>query len=226
MSPFAGSEMQSNQSSGRSPDEKPTQELLAILAHQIRNPLAAVVNGVHVLRQSGTTGAVAEQTLDLIERQLQQVIQLVGEILQPDSKLKTSGSESEPTPYHGPASGPLKLLVVEDNRDVAKSLASMLRLWGHEVYVGYDGVQALSLAAQHRPQVALLDLDLPGLDGYAVARRLRASSQVHLVAITASGDENHRRLTREAGFESHLVKPVAPSLLKQLLASLGADHGQ
>jgi CheY-like chemotaxis protein len=199
-------------------------KVLAVLSHEIRNPLAAVVNGVQILRQSGTSGPIAEQTLDLIERQLKQVIQLMDDLLQPAGRREGAKSEAatdEPLP-RGLHPSPLRLLVVEDNRDVAKSLTSLLRLWGHEVSVAYDGVQALTVADAHRPQIVLLDLDLPGLDGFTVARHLKGSSQWkpgRLIALTASGDEDHRRRVREAGFDFHLVKPVAPTVLKKLLAS-------
>ncbi|HYV39278.1 MAG TPA: response regulator [Gemmataceae bacterium] len=196
---------------------KPEDALLSMLAHEIRNPLAAVVNGVQILRQVGTTGPLAEQTLDLIDRQLKRVVQLMDEL---PNQVATAVAPNFP-PNNGAHNRPSTVLVVEDNRDVAKSLTSMLRLWGYEVHVAYDGLQALSVAHQNHPQVVLLDLDLPGLDGFAVARHLKESSkQATVIAVTAFGDEQHRRSVREAGFDNHLVKPVAPASLKNLLAAL------
>src|SRR5262245_42997587 len=109
-----------------SAQNKSTDELLAVLAHDIRNPLAAVVNGIQILRQSGTTGPLAEQTLDLIERQLKHVIQLVGDMLQPDPGPQETRSDTatEAMSALSASAGPLKILVVEDDRDVAKSFAS------------------------------------------------------------------------------------------------------
>ena len=173
--------------------EKPDDKVLAMLAHDIRNPLAAVVNGVQVLRQAGIDGPLAEQTLDLIERQLKRVIQLMDNLMQPDPTANGASSQiaEEEQPSNGVHTGPLRLLVVEDNRDVAKSLTSLLRLWGHDVNVAYDGLQALTAADKNHPEIVLLDLDLPGLDGLAVARRLRETP-----ALKQTRLDCHHRLGR------------------------------
>jgi PAS domain S-box-containing protein len=104
-----------------------------------------------------------------------------------------------------------RVLVVDDNRDAASSLADLLELQGHEVCVAFDGSEALVMARQQRPQVVLLDIGLPGIDGYEVARRMRDVPGLRdavLVALTGYGHEEDRRRSREAGFDRHLVKPV------------------
>jgi signal transduction histidine kinase len=116
-----------------------------------------------------------------------------------------------------------RVLVVDDNADAACSLALLLRLSGHEVKVCHDGPAALEAAASYRPEVVLLDIGLPGMDGYAVARRLRAlpgPGPALLAALTGYGQEDDIRRSREAGFDQHLVKPVDPELLTNLLAAL------
>ncbi len=118
-----------------------------------------------------------------------------------------------------------RILVVDDNRDAAESLALMLRLVGNEVDTVYDGEQAVSAVASFRPDVVLMDLGMPRLDGLGAARAIRenpTASEVVLVAITGWGDDSDRRLSREAGFDRHLVKPVVPSELLALLSSLDA----
>jgi CheY-like chemotaxis protein len=99
----------------------------------------------------------------------------------------------------------------------------LLRLWGYEVRVVHDGVQAVVAAAAFRPEVVFLDIGLPGLDGYEVARQLRAggANRLLLVAMTGWGQANDRRRSREAGFDHHLVKPVDPAEVQRLLASSG-----
>jgi len=102
-------------------------------------------------------------------------------------------------------------------------LSLLLAEEGHETHVAHTGPAALALAPQVRPHVVLLDLGLPGLDGYEVARRLRVDTslaQPLLVAVTGWGGEEDRRKTREAGFDQHLVKPVDHALLAELLASV------
>jgi PAS domain S-box-containing protein len=122
--------------------------------------------------------------------------------------------------------GSLHVLVVEDSRDAADSLAMLLQLWGHQVRVARDGLSGLKAARSFRPQVVFLDIGLPGLDGYEVARRLRAEfgDEVRLVAMTGYGQEEDRRRAREAGFDAHLVKPAEPELLQRLLADCAATQ--
>ncbi len=115
----------------------------------------------------------------------------------------------------------LRVLVVDDNADAAESLAMLLRLWGHDVAVAQDGPAALRTAAARPPEVALLDIGLPGMDGYELARLLRQQpgpGRAVLVALTGWGQEEDRRRAREAGFDHHLVKPVDLSALQGLLA--------
>jgi PAS domain S-box-containing protein len=116
-----------------------------------------------------------------------------------------------------------RVLVVDDNRDGADSVAMLLKLWGHEARVAYDGPGALEAAREFRPQLVLLDIGLPGMTGLDVARRLRQEPGLEgavLAAMTGYGQEEDRRRTEEAGMSAHLVKPVDPVALKDLLARL------
>jgi PAS domain S-box-containing protein len=111
----------------------------------------------------------------------------------------------------GPAGPTLDILVVDDNRDSADTLARLLGFRGHRVKAAHDGPEALRLLASYRPQLILLDLGLPGMSGYEVARRIRESMAlrgVTLAALTGWGQDEDRRRTREAGFDFHLVKPA------------------
>lgn len=116
-----------------------------------------------------------------------------------------------------------RILYVDDNRDVADSAAELLRIVGFDVLVCYAGVQALALAREFVPDVCLLDLNMPGMDGDDLARRLREGAgdrPVLFVAVTAMGNEEGRRRTSEAGFQLHLVKPVDPHDLLRVLDEL------
>jgi CheY-like chemotaxis protein len=118
-----------------------------------------------------------------------------------------------------------RILVIEDNLDSALTLKLVLKRRGHDVVVAHTGAKGLEHALARVPEVVLCDIGLPGeLDGYAVARALRAdprTAKVFLVALTGYGQEEDRRLTAEAGFDEHLVKPMAWSVLGALLARLG-----
>jgi CheY-like chemotaxis protein len=119
-----------------------------------------------------------------------------------------------------------RVLVVDDNVDAAVSLGMLLKLAGQEVRVAYDGPAALRQAVEFRPGLVLLDIGMPGMDGYEVCRRLRRESNLGpmtLVALTGWGQDEDRRRSHEAGFDHHIVKPVEPSALQRLLADLPVD---
>ena len=110
------------------------------------------------------------------------------------------------------------VLVVDDNRDAADALAELLRELGHSVRIAYDGLSAIDIALKVRPQLVLLDIGLPEVDGYDVARRLRSRGlQSTLVALTGYGEARHRRLALDAGFDHHITKPVDIEHLDRLL---------
>jgi CheY-like chemotaxis protein len=103
------------------------------------------------------------------------------------------------------------LLVVDDNRDAADSLAMMLKMLGHEVVVVYDAWSALEQLSRYQPEFMFLDLGMPGMDGYELARRIRqmnAHEGVVITALTGWGQQDAREKSRAAGFDHHLVKPV------------------
>jgi signal transduction histidine kinase/CheY-like chemotaxis protein len=117
---------------------------------------------------------------------------------------------------------PLRVLVVEDSEPLAMLLVSMLEMWGHDVRAAADGVAALEAARSYHPDVVLLDIGLPGMNGYEVARQLRAEAAQEkflLAAMTGYDREEHRRRSKEAGFDHHLVKPVDPNALETVLAN-------
>ena len=117
-----------------------------------------------------------------------------------------------------------RVVVVDDNRDAADSLALLLGFLGAEVSVFYDGRSAVEAVRASCPDLLLLDLGMPDLDGYQVARLIRADPAccgLTLVALTGWGQKEDRRRTREAGFDEHLVKPVDLALLQAVLAAAG-----
>jgi CheY-like chemotaxis protein len=120
-----------------------------------------------------------------------------------------------------------RVLLVEDHDDAARSLKAALELLGYEVAVAHDGPVALTVARAFRPDVALLDIGLPVMDGYELANRLRSinmsTRELHVVAVTAYGSDEFKRRSRELGFAEHLVKPVDLARLERVVESL--DYG-
>jgi CheY-like chemotaxis protein len=115
------------------------------------------------------------------------------------------------------------VLLIEDNADAREALRVLLELDGYDVEVAGDGAQGIEIARAKTPAVALVDIGLPGIDGYEVARRLRElpGPPSYLVALTGYSDPDDRRRAGEAGFDAHVVKPVDPDELTRLLARLG-----
>jgi PAS domain S-box-containing protein len=133
-----------------------------------------------------------------------------------------------PEPRANESESPLarRILVVDDNQDAATTLAMLLRLSGIETKTAFDGVEALDAAEDFRPDIMLLDIGLPLLNGYGVARKIRESpwgKAILLVALTGWGQQEDRRKSQEAGFNAHMVKPVDYEALMQLLAETGRD---
>jgi DNA-binding response OmpR family regulator len=121
--------------------------------------------------------------------------------------------------------GKNRVLVVDDNIDNADSLAILLRLGGHDVCLAHDGHAALQIALEFRPEIVLLDIGLPGMDGYEVARRLRTQTSCEesiLVAVTGYGRDEDRIRSADAGFDHHLVKPINFDALRSVFSTAGS----
>lgn len=143
----------------------------------------------------------------------------------PLAATETSVSESESSAVAGSDGRALEILVVDDNRDSASSLAMLLTIRGHRVRTAHDGPEALRLLSHYRPRLILLDLGLPGMSGYEVAHRVRESAELGetiLAALTGWGQAEDRRRTREAGFDYHLVKPAEPDEIDRIVADVAA----
>ena len=147
-------------------------------------------------------------------------------------RLPVSGAADDPLPSaqpvaaEPPASAGRRILVADDNVDSAATLAMLLDLHGHQTRVAHDGVEAVRIAEEFRPDIALLDIGMPRLNGFEACRQIRAmdwASSIAIVAVTGWGQEQDRERTREAGFDLHLVKPLDPMTIEQSLADLAHD---
>ena len=122
----------------------------------------------------------------------------------------------------------LRVLVVDDDVDSAEMMAMLLRLMGHETFVANTGEDAVASTAEQQPHVLLLDISLPDINGYEVARRIRETAwgkNILLVAVSGWGLENDKQQARNAGFDHHLTKPVKPGAIEQLLADGDSSRG-
>jgi CheY-like chemotaxis protein len=204
------------------------EESLALLNHDLRNALSSIVSALHILRHEGYVSPLAEQAGRTIERQAEHLSLLADQLSEVAGVSKERTSIPEPrrpsTSDRLEETRPRRVLVVDDNRDAADSTGTLLLLWGHQVKVAYDGESALAVAREYRPDVCLLDLGMPGMNGYQVAQCLRQESGlrgIQLVAMTGFDQEADRQLSRDAGFDSYLVKPVELAALQEVLTRNG-----
>lgn len=134
---------------------------------------------------------------------------------------QTPETPNEPTASESPATTSRRILVVDDNRDAAKTMAMLLKITGNEIRIAYDGLEALETANQFQPDIILLDIGLPKLNGYEVASKIRDESwgkNMIIVALTGWGQPDDRGRSAEIGFNAHMVKPVDYDELVKLLA--------
>lgn len=185
-----------------------------MLAHELRNPLAPIGTAASVIESRGPTDPQITWATGVIKRQTRQFARLVDDLM--DVARVASGKI---TLGRNPAAG-LRVLVVDDNVDGARTIAALLKLKGHEAHVAHDGAAALSAAAELQPHAVVLDIGLPGMDGYEVARRLRGqreTAHVLLIALTGYGSPEDALRIRSAGLDHHLVKPACADRLLALL---------
>ena len=187
---------------------------LALLAHELRNPLAPLRNGIEIVRQLSPGNPALGRATDMMSRQIGQLVRLVDELVGTDvpagmPELQLPGESRR-----------LKILVADDNADAAESLALLMQSRGHTVRTAADGRCAVEIAEEFRPDVVLMDIAMPELDGVAAARAIRGTSwgaDLRIIALTAWGQEADQRRTLEAGMDAHLVKPVDPQTLMTIL---------
>lgn len=145
--------------------------------------------------------------------------------------LPITKQKSNVTPFKGNGAAqvkkPLRILIVDDNQDSAQTLGWMLEMEGHQVFLKFNGPDAIEMARQINPEVVLLDIGLPDMNGYEICRIMQEQlnlAEAVFIAQTGWGQEEHRRRSKEAGFHHHLVKPVAASDLYEIVNSRKNPH--
>jgi CheY-like chemotaxis protein len=201
----------------------------------------AAISGALDLARRATSREDAAWAQDTMERQIGHLVRRIDDLRDltrgarenieqkrphPDSAEVARDADDSPESRAEPDAGAppaapvgARILVVDDNVDSARGTARLLQLAGHDVRVAHDGHQALEIARDHRPRFVILDIVLPGMDGYEVARQLRGDPQLRdTVIIAASGySEDDYRRPEEAGFDHHLVKPIDYDALRAIL---------
>jgi CheY-like chemotaxis protein len=193
-------------------------DALARLAHEVRSALAAIRHATEVARMPSATEEQVRWSQEMTERQVDHMSRLIDNIMAvatPARVAPESPAEREPA-----GEDRLRVLVADDNRDNADSFSTLLTMIGHDVRTAYSGLEAVAVADVFRPQVVVLDIAMPGANGYEVARRIRGRSwgvNAVLIAVTGWGHDDDKRKAEEAGFDHHLVKPVDLQQLEPLM---------
>jgi CheY-like chemotaxis protein len=187
------------------------------VVHDLKNCLAPVRNALRLLERPELDAATAGYARGVIEKQLGAMEQLC------DSLLAEPAQGAAPQPPPAPLNAPARrILIVDDNRAWVDSLAVVLRSQGHTVYTAYGGRRAVEIAEDLKPDVVILDIEMPEVSGYEAARQLRRRLSRHrptLIALTVWSDDMDKALAREAGFDHHLSKPMAFDDLVRILAA-------
>lgn len=185
------------------------------VAHDLKNCLAPVRNALRLLERPEVDAATAAYARGLIEKQLKVMEQLCDSL--------AGQPAAAAAPKAAPAPGPARrILIVDDNRAWVDSLAVVLRGQGHTVYTAYGGRRAIEIAEDLKPDVVILDIEMPEVSGYEAARQLRRRLSRHrptLIALTVWSDDMDKALAKEAGFDHHLAKPMAFDDLLRIVAS-------
>jgi CheY-like chemotaxis protein len=185
-------------------------QVMAEVGHELREPLVPIVTAVQMLRLEGGSNRIH----DILERQVSRLLSTV------DTLIAAGSTTEQPKPRATSSAGD-SILVVDDNCDAADLLGDLLDSLGYQVRVAHDGPAALALLPGYTPQAALLDIGLPQMDGYQLARELRERLPgIHMIAITGYGQEHDRERALAAGFAAHLVKPVSIVQVRELLDRL------
>jgi CheY-like chemotaxis protein len=184
--------------------------------HDLKNCLAPVRNALRLLERADVDAATAAYARALIEKQVNAMEQLC------DALVAEPGVATTPAAAQAPAGPARRILIVDDNRAWVDSLAIVLRGQGHTVYTAYGGRRAIEIAEDLKPDVVILDIEMPEVSGYEAARKLRRRLTRHrptLIALTVWSDDMDKALAREAGFDHHLSKPMAFDDLIRILAA-------
>ncbi len=202
-------------------------ELLAILAHELRNPLAAILSSVELLKLQTELASDSAALLGTIEERVHAMTDMLNNLLTPVPRWRditaTRSALSTHTRLAPTAKSRLHsdrglsrtkqartILVVDDNEVAAEALGQLLRLRGHMVELAFNGASAIRKVREFHPQVIILDIGLPDIDGYEVAHVLRREKQFSsiMIALTGYGQSQDKERARKAGFHMHLTKPV------------------
>nr|WP_145546999.1 response regulator [Variovorax boronicumulans] len=192
---------------------------LLMLGHELRNPLGAIAGAAEVLHSGAGGPALAQRAVAIVQRQTRRLTELLDRLLDSAPGADGGPAPAGRTPGDGARDGtPRRVLLVEDHADLREATAALLAHAGHAVLSAADGAAGLALLLAEWPDVALVDLGMPGMDGLTLARRARAAGYAgRLVAVSGYGRPRALQSARQAGFDAYLVKPLEGASLRRAM---------
>ncbi len=191
------------------------EEFLTELAHELRNPLASILSSIELMQALGQNSEEVPSLLETVNQKVRDMTTVI------DSLFVT------PTDQGLPAHAHLRILVVDDNMTAADSLAQILKLHGYEVATAYGGAGGIETARTFAPQAAILDIGMPDIDGYALARSIHAEDpSCALIALTGYGQDRDKAMAQDAGFQFHVTKPAGIKDIEVILQKIAATLAQ
>lgn len=200
-------------------EERDRNEFLTVLAHELRNPLASILSTVELMNAQGVTSEDTPNLLRVLDERVHAMALVLNQFLAASSVSKNEFPPSNeptfvhkiPSPKTQPVTNPnaLRILVVDDNETAADSLGQLLSQKGYHVEVAYNGESALIKASLLDPQVAILDIGMPHMDGYQLAKALQKNEYAcTYIALTGYGQPQDKQQAQDAGIEYHFIKPT------------------
>jgi len=189
--------------------EKTKEEYLSDLAHELRNPLASIMSSVELMQALGQTSEEIPHLLGIVDEKVMTMATVLDSFLD-----VASASEDAPIRDHSPGSaqtpgGGLRVLVVDDNTTAADSLSQLLMMRGYDVQTAYGGMEGFEKALVFLPQVAILDIGMPDIDGYKLSEMMhKKKMSCTYIALTGYGQDGDKQKASKAGFDLHLTKPA------------------
>lgn len=203
------------------------EEFLSELAHELRNPLASIMSSIELMQALGQHSEGVPRLLEIVDQKVRKMAAVI------DDLFVTSGDQPAPAGdlpennVHGDIAATLRVLIVDDNATAADSLAQILGLHGYETAAAYGGIEGFEKMRTFLPQVAILDIGMPEVDGYALARMIHGEDpSCVLIALTGYGQDRDKAAATEAGFKFHLTKPAGIKDIETILQKIAAALAQ
>ena len=198
-----------------------SEEFLSELAHELRNPLASIMSSVELMQTLGQHSEGIPRLLDIIEQKVRTMATVIDDLFVSEGGVATAVNDPPEIDSSNVATATLRVLVVDDNATAADSLAQILGLRGYEATAAYGGMEGFEKMRIFKPQAAILDIGMPDIDGYALARLIHAEdASCALIALTGYGQDRDKAAATEAGFQFHLTKPAGIKDIEAILQKI------